>query len=140
LAHIPTEESAKVVLDMLAGTDVLEEWHVRALHDIGSASAIDPLIEYCDPEWVPCARALLLLCEVNGVDRPEMGEWRRTIEESERLMEERLARLQKILGEGRPRPPASHPGTGHRKLSVKSEKRKRAKARIANLQRKKKRK
>lgn len=92
LGEIPTESAAQAILDWVADGLPLEEMQVSALSDIGSPSAIEPLYalwksgHYMDRLL---AEALLVLCELNGVQKPELPEWRRIVEAEE----SRLSRM-----------------------------------------------
>jgi hypothetical protein len=56
------------------------------LAHIGSASAIEPLYQMWNPGDHLLAEYLLILCELNGVQKPESPEWRRLVEaQDERL-------------------------------------------------------
>lgn len=81
LAEIPTESAAQAILDWVAESETIEEMHVTSLADIGSPSAIETLYELW--EWEPgdalLAEQLLILCELNGVQKPELDEWRRLV-------------------------------------------------------------
>ncbi|MDD5779421.1 MAG: hypothetical protein PHU95_08235, partial [Candidatus Thermoplasmatota archaeon] len=67
----------------------LDEAHVVTLAGIGSPSAIEPLYrlwrEGHDQERL-LAEYLLVLCELNGVRKPELAEWRRSVEAEEARM------------------------------------------------------
>lgn len=92
LGEIPTEGAAQGILTWLEDGEPLDEMHVVALASIGSPSAIEPLYrlwkEGHDQERL-LAEYLLVLCELNGVRKPELTEWRRIVETEEA----RLARI-----------------------------------------------
>jgi hypothetical protein len=93
LGDIPTEGAAQALLTHLNTTEPPEgeDMVVEGLIDIGSASAIEPLYQWwqtVDPTVeelnhgeIQLAHALLLLCELHGVDKPELPEWRRIMDE-----------------------------------------------------------
>ena len=146
LGDIPTERSAQAILEWLAEGEPVDEIHVSALTRIGSASAIDSLISYNLESDYLFAESLLVLCEVNDIVRPEMVQWRETVrEEQERrlLFQQEMAQFNKkyyetntLREETRPPQPSVAP---RQKTTVsKAEKRKRAKHRMANIKKKKK--
>ncbi|MGD9145132.1 MAG: hypothetical protein PVG56_02655 [Anaerolineae bacterium] len=92
LEQMPTESAAQGILDWLEDGEPLDEAHVVTLAGIGSPSAIEPLYrlwkEGHDQERL-LAEYLLVLCELNGIRKPELAEWRRSVEAEEA----RLARI-----------------------------------------------
>jgi HEAT repeat protein len=91
LGEIPTESAAQAILDWLADGHPLDEMEIAALSDIGSSSAIEPLYALWKPGDRLLAEHLLVLCELNGVQKPELPRWRRIVEAEE-------ARLAHFLG------------------------------------------
>jgi hypothetical protein len=60
--------------------------HITSLSDIGSPLAIEPLADLWESGHALdtlLAEALLVLCELNGVKRPQLSEWRRVSEAEE---------------------------------------------------------
>jgi len=92
LGEIPTGEAAQAILGLLKDAEFIDEMHLHALANIGSPAAIEPLYALWLAETVPdhlLADLLLILCAVNGVDKPELPEWRRIVEAEE----DRMARI-----------------------------------------------
>jgi HEAT repeat protein len=93
LGEIPTESAAQAILAWIEQGMPVDEMHVLALADIGSPSAIAPLRELWTGGEHPMddmiAEALLVLCELNGVRRPELPEWRRIVQEQEAAFAQR---------------------------------------------------
>jgi hypothetical protein len=86
LGEIPTESATQVLLDKIEAGKPVEEMELSTLADIGSASAIEPLYQMWKPGDHLLAEYLLILCELNGVQKPELPEWRRLAEaQDERL-------------------------------------------------------
>jgi hypothetical protein len=82
LGEIPTEGAAQGILAWLEDGEPLDEMHVVALAGIGSPSAIEPLYRLWksgrgDEELL--AEYLLVLCELNGVAKAEVPQWRRIV-------------------------------------------------------------
>jgi HEAT repeat protein len=93
LEQMPTEGAAQAILAWLEEGEPLDEAHVVALAGIGSPSAIEPLYRYWKSERGQerlLAEYLLVLCELNGVEKPELSEWRRIVEAED-------ARLAQVL-------------------------------------------
>jgi hypothetical protein len=88
LGEIPIESATHVLLGEIKAGKPVEEMELGALADIGSASAIEPLYRMWKPGDHLLAEYLLILCELNGVEKPELPEWRRLIQ----AQDERLAR------------------------------------------------
>jgi hypothetical protein len=88
LGEIPVESAAQVILEKIKAGKPVEEMELSALTDIGSASAIEPLYRMWKPGDHLLAEFLLILCELNGVQKPELPEWRRLMEAEDK----RLAR------------------------------------------------
>ena len=96
LGEIPTERSAQAILSYAAGDDIIDEIYLSNLADTGSPSAIEPLYAYWDDyQDHLLAESLLVLCELNGVQKPELPEWRRISQEQE-------ARFAASIGERMP--------------------------------------
>ncbi len=86
LADIPVKSAPQVILDKVESGKPIGEMEIMALSDIGSASAIEPLYRLWKPGDHLLAEQLLILCEINGVRKPELPEWRRLVAvEDERL-------------------------------------------------------
>jgi len=86
LGQIPTESAARAILDWIADGLPVEEMHVTSLNDIGSPLAIEPLADLWESGHYLdriLAEALLVICELNGVQRPELPKWRRVVEAEE---------------------------------------------------------
>jgi hypothetical protein len=82
LERIPTERAAQAILAALDQEAMeLDEMSALALADIGSASAIEPLYALWPeaPDFMPLTEALLILCQLHHVDKPELPEWRRDV-------------------------------------------------------------
>ncbi len=82
LERIPTERAAQSILAALDREDMeLDEMSALALANIGSASAIDPLYFLWReaPDYTPLAEALLILCQLHNVDKPELPAWRQDV-------------------------------------------------------------
>ncbi|MBI1881169.1 MAG: hypothetical protein HYR94_23565 [Chloroflexi bacterium] len=88
LGEIPVESATQVILEKIKAGKPVEEMELSSLTDIGSASAIEPLYRMWKPGDHLLAEFLLILCELNGVQKPELPEWRRLVEAEEK----RLAR------------------------------------------------
>jgi hypothetical protein len=86
LGEIPTEGAAQTILSWLEDGEPLDEMHIHALTEIGSPSAIEFLYGLWEPGDRLLAESLLILCELNGVQKPELPEWRQSVQaEEERL-------------------------------------------------------
>jgi HEAT repeat protein len=86
LGQIPTESAAQAILGWIADGQSVEEMHITSLSDIGSPLAIEPLSDLWESGHALdtlLAEALLVLCELNGVQRPQLSEWRRVSEAEE---------------------------------------------------------
>lgn len=88
LGEIPVESATQVILDKIEAGKPVEETDLGALADIGSASAIEPLYQMWKPGDHLLAEFLLILCELNGVQKPELPEWRRLL----KAQDERVAK------------------------------------------------
>jgi hypothetical protein len=103
MGEMPTERAAQAVLAAWEDSEVEDEGYVTALASIGSPSAIEPLYKLwrTDREMNRyVAQPLLVLCELNGVSRPELAEWRRTVEAHDARMLGALKGIQAVLEEG----------------------------------------
>ena len=140
LGSIPTETSARAILDVLDQGEPFDEMHASALLDIGSASGIDVIQEAwqaTDMEYL--AECLLVLHEINGIEHPDIPKWRQVTTEHE----ERFARRAAMLNApASPTSPALIPSsTGHssskkRKSISSAERKKRAAHRKMNARKK----
>jgi hypothetical protein len=114
LREIPTERAAQGMLSLLDDSEYPDEMVRYGLARIGSPSAIEPLYrlwqieEYQDKNL---AESLFILCEVNGVDKPELPFWRRMVLEEEariaalfRQMDSLGGDEDEIESDSRPRP------------------------------------
>ncbi|MBM3190990.1 MAG: hypothetical protein FJZ90_20010 [Chloroflexi bacterium] len=104
LEEIPTEGAAQAILQHYS-LDDMDEMQTGALAAIGSPSAIEPLSQIWEPGDRLVAENLFVLCELNGVERPELPEWRRLALAQEKRMAKMLATdveplLRAILGGG----------------------------------------
>jgi hypothetical protein len=100
LGEIPTASGAQALLAPFESGMAFEEFHLTALMDTGSPSAIEPLyaIWKADPDDHLLAEALLLLCELNGVQKPELPHWRRMVEAEEARLAQMLGGVSPLLG------------------------------------------
>jgi len=89
LSEIPVASATEVILARLKAGRPMEEFELDALARIGHPAAIEPMARLWRPGDRLLAEYLLLLCELNGVNRPELPEWRRLVQQEE----ERMARL-----------------------------------------------
>ena len=94
LGKIPTESAAQAILSWIADGLPVEEMHITSLNDIGSPSAVEPLYAL----WKQghhldrlLAEALLVLCQLHGVRKPELPEWRRVTEAQQFRFSQALA-------------------------------------------------
>jgi hypothetical protein len=78
LGNIPTQASAQALLDQIPPHEQPEEMEVVNFADTGSAIGIAPLYKLSKryPDDPVLAESLLVLCELNGVTRPELPHWR----------------------------------------------------------------
>jgi hypothetical protein len=86
LGQIPTASAAQAILDWIEDGQPIEEMHITTLRNIGSPLAIEPLADLWEsghPLDTLLAKALLVLCELNDVQRPQLSEWRRVSEAEE---------------------------------------------------------
>lgn len=159
LGNIPTESAAQALIAWLEDEGFTDEMQVNSLVDIGSPSAIEPLYELWEPGDYLLSEALLTLCELNGVQKPELSEWRQVVQAQEARRSSMDGLLGSLVGQGesvstpRPAEPAlrmapPEPGPpGHFKLRAtrkpksvsKKEQKKRAAHRKANAKKKHKR-
>jgi|GEM_PF-449929 len=85
LERIPTERSAQAILAALDEEAMeLDEMSALALANIGSAAALSPLYALWPeaPDFVPLTEALLVLCLLHHVDKPELPQWRQDVIEA----------------------------------------------------------
>jgi len=149
LGDIPTEASAQAVLSLIKEDQPIDESYIEKLQEIGSPAAIEPLCSYwravsqqeAAVELVDLAETLLVLCEVNGVERPEIKDWRRVIKAREEQKREFAGVWQTVAGnvaggaEAEHSPlslPTRQGSTRKAKTVSKQEKKKRAAHRKAN--------
>ena len=97
LGDIPTEGSVRALLAAIAKAP--DETQYAALADIGSPLAITPLYDLHDDESPDWMDSLLILCEVNGINLPELPQWREKMAEQERRMEQFQAEFDKLAEE-----------------------------------------
>jgi hypothetical protein len=127
LGQIPTESAAQAILDWIADGLPVEEMHVTSLNDIGSPLAIEPLADLWesghDLDRI-LAEALLVICELNDVQRPELSEWRRIVEAEEARFSRTSAgfRSQIRLTGQEPKLPLAEPASTRRKRRRKRKK------------------
>ena len=138
LSEIPTKSAAQGILAVLEDGEPFDEHIGVALANIGSPSAIEPLYDLwklSDGQDTLLAEYLLMLCELNGVSKPELPMWRKIT----RSEEERIDRL--IRGDlawpSRAQPPG--PTKAKSKGVSKRERKKRAAQRKQQRKGKKKR-
>ncbi|MBN1485432.1 MAG: plasmid pRiA4b ORF-3 family protein [Chloroflexia bacterium] len=88
LAEIPTRRSEQTLLDWIEEQQSLDEMHTMTLESIGSEQAIELLYEVWQeaPDFPGLAENLLVLCQLHGVEKAEMGQWRRRVREIEEQM------------------------------------------------------
>jgi len=94
LSEIPVEGAEQVVLDKLQAGESIEEGELMLLSDIGSPTAIDPLYQIwqaSEKKDPILAERLLILCELNQVDKPELAEWRKIVEAEDKRFAKVLA-------------------------------------------------
>lgn len=89
LSEIPIASATEVILAKLKAGHRMEEYDLDALARIGHPAAIEPMARLWQPGDRFLAEFLLLLCEINGVQRPQLPEWRRLVQQEE----ERMARI-----------------------------------------------
>lgn len=90
LSEIPTEASAQALLAWIEDGLPHDEMQYLALMDIGSASAIEPLYALWQqkPGDTSLAEALLVLCQLHGVEKAELDSWRQLLLEQEARWEQ----------------------------------------------------
>ncbi len=82
LGEIPVESATQVIVAKVESGEPVGEMEFGTLSDIGSASAIEPLYQLWEPDHRAAhilAEHLLILCGLNGVEKPELAEWRQLI-------------------------------------------------------------
>jgi hypothetical protein len=85
LERIPTERAAQAILAALDEEAMeLDEMSALTLANIGSAAAIEPLYALWPeaPDFMPLTEALLVLCQLHHVDKPELPQWRQDVIEA----------------------------------------------------------
>lgn len=141
LEEIPTEEAARLLLDAIAAAGYYDELQVAALRGIGSRAAIEPLYRFWQDgdEDSGLVEALFVLCQLHGVDYPELPEWRKRIQEAESELTKLVGKtLVEIVGKRTTEGKKSTAGrrTRHKGIGSK-ERRKRAAQRKEQRRRKK---
>lgn len=86
LSEIPIASATEVILAKLKAGHRMEEYDLDALARIGHPAAIEPMARLWQPGDRFLAEFLLLLCEINGVQRPQLPEWRRLVQQEEEPM------------------------------------------------------
>lgn len=96
LGRIPVERSAQALLGQLGQDAYDDEMNFTYLAEIGSAVTIEPLYEiwHRDDEdeeyrdWIRkrLAQPLLVLCQLHGIEKPELPEWRALVAEEKAIM------------------------------------------------------
>ncbi|MDO8585780.1 MAG: hypothetical protein Q7T82_01960 [Armatimonadota bacterium] len=142
LGNIPTEASAQAILNMLAQGEPFDEMHANALLDIGSKSGIHALEEAWENDGLDyMSEYLLVLCEVNGIDHPEVPNWRQSVANRAERLARRRAEFDAVTAQTAPAPSTSnavtHPSRRTRTIS-KAERKKRSKDRKMNARKKRK--
>jgi HEAT repeat protein len=98
LGDIPTEGAVRALLAAMSVAP--DEIQYGALAEVGSPLAITPLYDLHDDETSDWVESLLILCEVNGVTRPELPQWRERLAEEERRIEQFRVEIDEPTGEG----------------------------------------
>lgn len=88
LGEIPTEASAQALLERVPMDEEPDEMEIINLVDTGSIIALEPLYRlakrYQDDPFL--TEALLVLCALHGVNKPELSQWRELVAaEDERM-------------------------------------------------------
>lgn len=89
LGNIPVKEAGEVILEKLLSGQEIEEIDLITLVDLGDPAAIEPLYQLWTPGDHILAENLLVLCQIHGVEKPELEEWRRLVQ----AQDERTARF-----------------------------------------------
>ncbi len=123
LAEIPTESAAQAILDWTTENEIIEEMHISSLSNIGSPLSIETFYDLWKPGDAMLAEALLVLCELNGVPKPELDEWRRlVIAEDKRVDGLSSGVISSFMGRSKfvksSQPFSSRPGTRRSKKSA----------------------
>ena len=150
LGEIPTPDAAQAVLGLITPEAQPDESEIYALSNIGSALAIEPLYALWQARRGrprDLAEALLVLCELNGVVKPELPAWRQTTTEEADLLDSMGAGIAPLLrslagspAEVPPKTGPDRPSTRPGKGYSKKEQKKRAAQRKQSRQGKRKRK
>jgi HEAT repeat protein len=151
LQQIPTESAAQAILAWLADGEPLDEAHVTTLEGIGSPSAIEPLYALwkSEPDQV-LAESLLVLCQLHGVSKPELPEWRQAVEaqdagvwqqqaDIEPLLEQLLGTPVPSLAAPKGEPAAAQPRSARRPKGLSKKERQKRAAQRRGAKKKKKR-
>jgi len=102
LGNIPTESAAQALITWIEEEGVTDEMQVNSLVDIGSPSAIELLYELWEPGDYLLSEALLTLCELNGVQKPELPEWRQVVQAQEARRSSMDGLIGSLVGRGEP--------------------------------------
>lgn len=142
LEEIPTEEAARLVLDAIAAAGgYYDEMQVVALRGIGSRAAIEPLYRFwqAGDEDGELVETLFVLCQLHGVDYPELSEWRSRIQEAQSKLAEVAGKtLSEILGKRATEEKKSTAGRRTRHKGIGSKERRRRAAQRKEQRRRKK--
>ncbi len=153
LGEIPVESAAQVILKKIEAGKPIDEMELGSLAHIGSASAIEPLYQLWKPGDHLLAEYLLILCELNGVQKPELSEWRRLVKaQDERMDKAMLGEFDLLEGlknladplpsiptwQLEPKKSKTLPG-GKRTISEKEKKKRMARRKVVKSKKKKKR-
>jgi hypothetical protein len=99
LSEIPTEASAQALLKYVPLDQEPDEMEIINLADTGSIIALEPLYRlakrYRDNPFL--AGNLLVLCALNGVDKPELSQWREFVVAEDERMDALVARPDRPL-------------------------------------------
>jgi HEAT repeat protein len=117
LGEIPAESAAQAILSQIEQGMPFDDMEVDHLTRIGSPSAIKVLravwTEGEHPLDDTLAEALLVLCEINGIQRPELPRWRRIVQEKEAQFEAMTLDLRPWFLEEAPKEEKPRPAAGH---------------------------
>ncbi len=78
LGDIPTESAAQALLARIAELGEVDEMYLSALTNLGSPATVDPLYALWEPGDTLLAESLFMICELNGIKKPEFPAWQRT--------------------------------------------------------------
>ncbi len=144
LAEIPTESAAQAILGWIEENEIVEDMYVTSLAEIGSPSAIETLDELWEPGDALLAEQLLILCELNGVQKPELDEWRRLVIAEDKRVDKLTSKVTSdFFGQSKfvrlSQPSRARTGIRHGKKSTKKDLSKKERKRRAKQRRRKKR-